>query len=176
MTFLAILIQYCKFIMQRPLKRGILGASTIILSKGIDKYAFLCGLNLYETVVTKHFNTSFHSEFHSESHSEFMRQNVKIVMWYQTGQQLNKMHQCVLAALPMAWPSPVYTNELLKFLWWLVKTTALLVAHFLTGFSLTAIIYEKTTPLTAYLCTKVWRILTLHWSKNSHYIANQSCS
>ena len=87
------------------------------------------------------------------------------------------MHQCVQAALPMmAWPSPVYTNELLKFLWWLVKTTALLVAHFLTGFSLTAIIYEKTTPLTAYLCTKVWRILTLHWSKNSHYIANQSCS
>ena len=63
--------------MQRPLKRGILGASTIILSKGIDKYAFLCGLNLYETVVTIHFNTSFHSEFHSESHSEFMRQNVK---------------------------------------------------------------------------------------------------
>ena len=31
--------------MPRPLKRGILGASTIILSKDIDKYAFMCGLN-----------------------------------------------------------------------------------------------------------------------------------
>ena len=36
--------------MQRPLKRGILGASTIILStKDIDKYAFMCGSNFYET-------------------------------------------------------------------------------------------------------------------------------
>ena len=31
--------------MPRPLKRGILGASTIILSKNIDKYAFMCGSN-----------------------------------------------------------------------------------------------------------------------------------
>ena len=37
--------------MPRPLKRGILGASTIILSKDIDKYA-MCGSNLYETDVT----------------------------------------------------------------------------------------------------------------------------
>ena len=33
--------------MQRPLKRGIL----IILSKDIDKYAFMCGSNFYETDV-----------------------------------------------------------------------------------------------------------------------------
>ena len=32
-------------------KRGILGASTIILSKDIDKYAFMCGSNFYETDV-----------------------------------------------------------------------------------------------------------------------------
>ena len=37
--------------MPRPLKRGILGASTIILSKDIDKFAFMCGLNFYETDV-----------------------------------------------------------------------------------------------------------------------------
>ena len=35
--------------MPRPLKRGILGASTIILSKDIDKYAFMCGSNFYES-------------------------------------------------------------------------------------------------------------------------------
>ena len=35
--------------MPRPLKRGILGASTIILAKDIDKYAFMCGSNFYET-------------------------------------------------------------------------------------------------------------------------------
>ena len=39
--------------MPRPLKRGILGASTIILSKDIDKYAFMCGSNFYETDVTR---------------------------------------------------------------------------------------------------------------------------
>ena len=38
--------------MPRPLKRGILGASTIILSKDIDKYALKCGSNFYETDVT----------------------------------------------------------------------------------------------------------------------------
>ena len=38
--------------MPRPLKRGILGASTIILSKDIDKYAFMCGSNFYESDVT----------------------------------------------------------------------------------------------------------------------------
>ena len=37
--------------MPRPLKRGILGASTIILSKDIDKYAFMYGSNFYETDV-----------------------------------------------------------------------------------------------------------------------------
>ena len=37
--------------MPRPLKWGILGASTIILSKDIDKYAFMCGSNFYETDV-----------------------------------------------------------------------------------------------------------------------------
>ena len=38
--------------MPRPLKRDILGASTIILSKDIDKYAFICGSNFYETDVS----------------------------------------------------------------------------------------------------------------------------
>ena len=37
--------------MPRPLKRDILGASTIILSKDIDKYAFMCGSNFYESDV-----------------------------------------------------------------------------------------------------------------------------
>ena len=37
--------------MPRPLKWGILGASTIILSKDIDKYAFMCGSNFYKTDV-----------------------------------------------------------------------------------------------------------------------------
>ena len=38
--------------MPRPLKWGIRGASTIILSKDIDKYAFMCGSNFYETYVS----------------------------------------------------------------------------------------------------------------------------
>ena len=33
------------------LQISILGASTIILSKDIDKYAFMCGSNFYETDV-----------------------------------------------------------------------------------------------------------------------------
>ena len=37
--------------MPRPLKRGITGASTIILSKDINKYDFMCGSNFYETDV-----------------------------------------------------------------------------------------------------------------------------
>ena len=37
--------------MKRALKRGILGASTIIISKDIDKYAFICGSIFYETDV-----------------------------------------------------------------------------------------------------------------------------
>ena len=44
-----ILIQYCKFLMPRPLKWG---DSTIILPKDIDKYAFMCGLNFNETDVS----------------------------------------------------------------------------------------------------------------------------
>ena len=39
--------------MPRPLKWGIIGASTIILFKDIDKYAFMCGSNFNETDVTK---------------------------------------------------------------------------------------------------------------------------
>ena len=35
--------------MPGPLKRGILGASKISLSKDIDKYAFMCGSNFYES-------------------------------------------------------------------------------------------------------------------------------
>ena len=38
--------------MPRPLKQGILGASTIILSKDIDNYAYKCGSNFYESDVT----------------------------------------------------------------------------------------------------------------------------
>ena len=53
MTFFwQILIQYCKFLMPRPLKRGILGASTVILFKDIDNYAYMCGSNFYESDVT----------------------------------------------------------------------------------------------------------------------------
>ena len=37
--------------MPTPLKRGILGARTMILSKDIDKYAFMCGSNFYESDV-----------------------------------------------------------------------------------------------------------------------------
>ena len=37
--------------MPRPLKRGIIGASTIILSKDINKYVFMCGSNFYESDV-----------------------------------------------------------------------------------------------------------------------------
>jgi hypothetical protein len=37
--------------MPRPLKRGIVGASTIFLSKDIDKYASMCGSNFYESDV-----------------------------------------------------------------------------------------------------------------------------
>ena len=50
--FWQILIQYCKFLMPRPFKQGILGASTTILSNVIDKYAFMCGSNFYESDVT----------------------------------------------------------------------------------------------------------------------------
>ena len=35
--------------MPRPLNRGIVGASTKILSKYIDKYAFMCGSIFYES-------------------------------------------------------------------------------------------------------------------------------
>ena len=38
--------------MPRPLKQGILGASTIILSTDIDKYALMCDSNFNETDVT----------------------------------------------------------------------------------------------------------------------------
>ena len=37
--------------MSRPLKWGIQGASTIIISKDIDKYAFMCGSNFNEADV-----------------------------------------------------------------------------------------------------------------------------
>ena len=37
--------------MPRPLKRGILGASTIILSKDIDNYAYKCRSNFYRSDV-----------------------------------------------------------------------------------------------------------------------------
>ena len=39
--------------MPRPLKWGLLGASTIIQFKDIDNYAFMCGSNFYESDVTQ---------------------------------------------------------------------------------------------------------------------------
>jgi hypothetical protein len=41
--------------MPRPLKRGIPGASTIILSNDIDRYTFMCGSNFYESDVNYSF-------------------------------------------------------------------------------------------------------------------------
>ena len=38
--------------MPTPLKRNILGASTMILSKDLDKCAFMCGSNFYEADLT----------------------------------------------------------------------------------------------------------------------------
>ena len=39
--------------MPRPLKRSILGASKIIVSKDIHKYAFIYGSNFYESDVIR---------------------------------------------------------------------------------------------------------------------------
>ena len=49
--FSQILTQYWKILILRPLKWGIIGASTIILSKDINKYAFMCGSNFNESDV-----------------------------------------------------------------------------------------------------------------------------
>ena len=54
--------------MPRPLKRGILGASTIILSKDIDKYAFMCSSNFYETDVICHTFCTFSVLFFCHPH------------------------------------------------------------------------------------------------------------
>ena len=43
--------------MPRALKWGILGTSTKILFKDIDKYAFMCGSNFYETDVIMSYKT-----------------------------------------------------------------------------------------------------------------------
>ena len=55
MTVLWLFLEYSNSIFQvshaKPLKRGILGASTIILSTDIDKYAFMSGSNFNETDV-----------------------------------------------------------------------------------------------------------------------------
>ena len=45
--FWQILIKYWKFHIPRPVKRGILGASTMIL----DNYAYKCGSNFHESDV-----------------------------------------------------------------------------------------------------------------------------
>ena len=52
MTFLENSNLILQFSHAKPLERGILGASTIILSKDVYKYAFTCGLNFYEPHVT----------------------------------------------------------------------------------------------------------------------------
>ena len=43
--------------MPRPFKQGILGASTTILSKVVDKYAFMCGSNFNESDIITVGNT-----------------------------------------------------------------------------------------------------------------------
>ena len=53
--------------MPRPLKRGILGGSTIILSKDIDKYAFMCGSNFYESDIIRIVNKILFLFLFSES-------------------------------------------------------------------------------------------------------------
>jgi len=48
--------------MPRPLKRGMLGASTIIPVLGwtaIDKYAYMCGSNFYESDVNQQATSTF---------------------------------------------------------------------------------------------------------------------
>ena len=60
LLFWQILIQYCKWLMPRPLKRSILGANTLILSKDIDKYAFMCGSIFYESDVRNKINWLLH--------------------------------------------------------------------------------------------------------------------
>ena len=45
--------------MPRPLKRGILSASTIILTKDIDKYSFMSGSNFYESDVMSSYVKKF---------------------------------------------------------------------------------------------------------------------
>ena len=55
MTFLANSNIILQILMPRPLKRGILGASTIFPVLGwtaIDKYAYMCGSNFYESDFT----------------------------------------------------------------------------------------------------------------------------
>jgi hypothetical protein len=51
MTFLSIYNLILQIFHAKPIKRGILGAITIILSKDIDKYAFVCGSNFFESDV-----------------------------------------------------------------------------------------------------------------------------
>ena len=51
MTFLANSNLILQISHAKTFKRGILRASTIILSKDIDKYAFMCGSNFNETDV-----------------------------------------------------------------------------------------------------------------------------
>ena len=52
-TFWANYYSMLQIFMPRPLKRGILGASTVILSKDIDKYAFMPCSIFYETDVNR---------------------------------------------------------------------------------------------------------------------------
>ena len=58
MTVWQIPIQYCKFLIPRTFKLGILDASTINLSKDTNKYAFMCGSNFYESHVSRKFQMS----------------------------------------------------------------------------------------------------------------------
>ena len=64
--------------MPRPLKRGILGASTIILSKDMDKYAFVCGSNFYETDVID--RRSLFLTVHLKPSCRWYRLQINIIM------------------------------------------------------------------------------------------------
>ena len=64
--------------MPRPLKRGILGASTIILSKDIDRYAFMCGSIFYETDVMFIYDNALKSRIGPDSVLYNIRHTLRI--------------------------------------------------------------------------------------------------
>ena len=70
--------------MPRPLIRGMLGDSTIILSKDVDKYAFMCGSNFYESDVRYYFKGLM-----SNVHTPLLTYDVIISIGYNTNSFLS---------------------------------------------------------------------------------------